>query len=141
MYKTSSCTKMFSCVRYCISQYNHKCSCGIGCSNLDTLYYNKDRSTHGGGIIIILAVSSPVTESDTISADFEHDSCLQLHTQTVTCLNYLGGGSERLRMCFTSQKWLEQNVVDRQRSIFFSSRHPKTQQHNAVFLWHKSTRA
>lgn len=31
---------------------------------------------------------------------------------------------------------LEQNVVDRQRSIFPSDT-PK--QHNAVFLWHKST--
>lgn len=47
MYKTTSCTKMFSCVRYCISQYNPKCSCGIECSNLDILYYNKDRRGWG----------------------------------------------------------------------------------------------
>lgn len=32
---------------------------------------------------------------------------------------------------------LEQNVVDRQRSIFSSQR--SHTRHNAVFLWHKST--
>lgn len=42
---------MFSCVRYCISQYNHKCSCGIECSNLDILYYNKGSITQGMGLL------------------------------------------------------------------------------------------
>lgn len=49
IYKTTSCTKVFSCVRCCISQYDRKCSCGIECSNLDILYNNKDRHMWVGG--------------------------------------------------------------------------------------------
>lgn len=48
---------MLSCVRYCISQYNHKCSCGIECSNLDILYYNKDRNTQGVGSLYSKSVT------------------------------------------------------------------------------------
>lgn len=51
MYKTTSCTKMFSCVRCCISQDKNKCSCGIECSNLDILYYNKERNAQGVGLL------------------------------------------------------------------------------------------
>lgn len=52
---------MFSCVRYCTSHYKHRCSRGeIECSNLDILYYIKDRHMQGGGVII-LTVSLPVT--------------------------------------------------------------------------------
>lgn len=133
---------MFSCVRYCTSHYKHTVGVPVVKLNAVTWTYCIISKTDTCRVVGLLYSQSHclLLKSDTISVDSEHDSCLQLYSQTVTCLNYLCRRFGEIMNVLYIPEVLEQNVVDRQRSHRLIPTLPDTAQ-CSIFGGTKSTRA